>query len=82
MALRATAPIFVAQSVLDQARQAFAKQGSQQASGQQQPQEGQAEEEQAEEQQDDSSKDFRAIDKDKWTEILSQLDPDDFKYKM
>lgn len=82
MALRATAPIFVAQSVLDQARQAFAKQGSQQVSGQQQPQEGQAEEEQAEEQQDDSSKDFRAIDKDKWTEILSQLDPDDFKYKM
>ena len=82
MALRATAPIFVAQSVLDQARQAFTKQGSQQASGQQQPQEGQAEEEQAEEQQDDSSKDFRAIDKDKWTEILSQLDPDDFKYKM
>ncbi len=82
MALRATAPIFVAQSVLDQARQAFAKQGSQQQGGQQQPQEGQAEEEQPEEQQDDSSKDFRAIDKDKWTEILSQLDPDDFKYKM
>ena len=82
MALRATAPIFVAQSVLDQARQAFAKQGSQQPGGQQQPQEGQAEEEQPEEQQDDSSKDFRAIDKDKWTEILSQLDPDDFKYKM
>lgn len=82
MALRATAPIFVAQSVLDQARQAFANQGSQQPSGQQQPQEGQAEEEQPEEQQDDSSKDFRAIDKDKWTEILSQLDPDDFKYKM
>jgi len=82
MALRATAPIFVAQSVLDQARQAFAKQGSQQPSNQPQPQEGQAEEEQPEEQQDDSSKDFRAIDKDKWTEILSQLDPDDFKYKM
>lgn len=82
MALRATAPIFVAQSVLDQARQAFAKQGSQQPSNQPQPQEGQAEDEQPEEQQDDSSKDFRAIDKDKWTEILSQLDPDDFKYKM
>jgi len=30
----------------------------------------------------ESSKDFRAIDKDKWNEILSQLDADDFKYKM
>lgn len=77
MALRATAPIFVVQSVLDQARQAFANQG-----GQQPPQESPSEEGQLEEEQGESSKDFRAIDKDKWTEILSQLDPDDFKYKM
>ena len=83
MALRATSPIFVAQSVLDQARQAFANQGSQRpTSGQQPPPEGQPEEEQADEQQDDSPKDFRAIDKDKWKEILSQLDPDDFKNEM
>ena len=28
------------------------------------------------------TKDFKTIDKDKWTEILDNLDPDDFKYKM
>jgi hypothetical protein len=32
--------------------------------------------------EEESSKDFQAIDKDKWEEILQQLDPDDFKYKM
>ncbi len=82
MALRATAPIFVAQSVLEQARQAFANQGTPPQSQQDKPQEQLSEEERAEEQESDSSKDFRAIDKDKWNEILSQLDPDDFKYKM
>lgn len=82
MALRATAPIFVAQSVLEQARQAFANQGAAPQSQQDKPQEQLAEDERAEEQESDSSKDFRAIDKDKWNEILSQLDPDDFKYKM
>jgi hypothetical protein len=29
-----------------------------------------------------ASGDFQAVDKTKWEEILSQLDPDDFKYKM
>ena len=38
-----------------------------------------AEAPQEEEEQD---KDFRHIDKDKWNDILSELDPDDFKYKM
>jgi len=85
MALRATAPIYVSQAVLDQARLAFANQGtepsrtSQEASARQEPH---AEDEHTEEQEGESSKDFRAIDKDKWNEILSQLDPDDFKYKM
>jgi hypothetical protein len=32
--------------------------------------------------EDEQSKDFRSIDKEKWEEILGQLDPDDFKYKM
>jgi hypothetical protein len=27
-------------------------------------------------------KDFTGVDKDKWEELLSKLDPDDFKYKM
>ena len=83
MALRATAPIYVAQAVLDQARIAFANQGSEpQSESQSGGSQGSQEEGREDEAQNDSSKDFRAIDKDKWTEILSQLDADDFKYKM
>lgn len=89
MALRATAPIYVAQTVLDQARIAFSSPSAAPASpttnnptqdkgetteGEEQGQEAQELEE--------SSKDFRTIDKDKWEEILSQLEADDFKYKM
>lgn len=79
MALRASAPIFVAQQVLDQAKVAFASQGESaaQPSG---PGEGESAEEGAE--GGSSSSDFQAVDKTKWEEILSQLDPDDFKYKM
>lgn len=84
MALRASAPIYVSQQVLDQARVAFATQQGQMpptppphTDPQPPPEEGEhlVEEE-------ESSKDFQAIDKDKWEEILQQLDPDDFKYKM
>lgn len=89
MALRATAPIYVSQAVLDQARIAFSSPSAAPASpttnnptqdkgetteGEEQGQEAQELEE--------SSKDFRTIDKDKWEEILSQLEADDFKYKM
>ena len=89
MALRATAPIYVSQAVLDQARIAFSAPSAAPASpttnnptqdkgetteGEEQGQEAQELEE--------SSKDFRTIDKDKWEEILSQLEADDFKYKM
>lgn len=79
MALRASAPIFVAQQVLDQAKVVFASQGEfvTQPSG---PGEGESAEEGAE--GESSSSDFQAVDKTKWEEILSQLDPDDFKYKM
>jgi hypothetical protein len=84
MALRASAPIYVAQSVLDQAKVAF---GANNPLGQPEPQgapeEGAAaegEEGQAEEQSSDN--DFTGVDKDKWEELLSKLDPDDFKYKM
>jgi hypothetical protein len=84
MALRASAPIYVAQSVLDQAKVAF---GANNPLGQPEPQatqeEGSAaegEEGQAEEQS--SENDFTGVDKDKWEELLSKLDPDDFKYKM
>lgn len=83
MALRATAPIFVSQSVLDQARLALGHQRSEPTiSEQQSAQDKTTDAESVEDAEDDSSKDFRAIDKDKWSEILSQLDPDDFKYKM
>jgi hypothetical protein len=79
MALRASAPIYVAQQVLDQAKIAFASQGeaAPQSSGQG---EGAAADEAVE--GESSSSDFQAVDKAKWEEILSQLDPDDFKYKM
>jgi bifunctional DNase/RNase len=80
MALRASAPIYVAQQVLDQAKVAFASQGesSQLPARQAEGEVG----EQGAEGEGSSSSDFQAIDKAKWEEILSQLDPDDFKYKM
>ncbi len=85
MALRASAPIYVAQQVLDQARVAIEGQGliaPPSPSGQTEgspPPEG---EEGSEEAEAPTSSDFQAVDKTKWEEILSQLDPDDFKYKM
>jgi len=79
MALRASAPIYVAQQVLDQAKVAFASQGegapqlSRQGEGEAGDEVGEGE---------SPSSDFQAVDKAQWEEILSQLDPDDFKYKM
>lgn len=79
IALRAAAPIYVTQQVLDQAKVAFSAAGSHSAAGGEGP---------AGEEGEDSdalggiSKDFKTIDKDKWSEILNNLDPDDFKYKM
>lgn len=81
MALRAAAPIYVTQQVLDQARVAFASQGQVPAS-QPSPQEGGAAEEGEAESEATTASDFQTLDKEKWEEILSQLDPDDFKYKM
>lgn len=83
MALRASAPIYVAQQVLDQARVAFASQqsGASPQKAKPEPQESPAEEGEGGAGEEPSN-DFRAVDKDKWEEILSQLDPDDFKYKM
>lgn len=89
MALRATAPIYVSQAVLDQARIAFSSPSAAPASPTtNNPTQDKGEttegEEQGQESQEleESSKDFRTIDKDKWEEILSQLEADDFKYKM
>jgi hypothetical protein len=87
MALRAHAPIYVAQQVLDQAKVAFANMPATVPTEPPPAEPSSADEtaESAESEQDaetDSSKDFRSIDKDKWQEILNQLDPDDFKYKV
>ena len=79
MALRASAPIYVAQQVLDQAKVAFASQGEAVPQSSH-PGEGESAEEGGE--GESPSSDFQAVDKAKWEEILSQLDPDDFKYKM
>jgi len=90
MALRASAPIYVAQSVLEQAKIAFA--GTNPLSGMggssadakaQEAESAQGETSEAgEAEAEEGSTDFTGIDKDKWEELLSDLDPEDFKYKM
>jgi bifunctional DNase/RNase len=105
LSLRASAPVYVAQQVLDQAKVAFAGSSTPSKSSDDVPVGGDGGGEAGEEgdasaqgapsdegsaegaegeivPEDDQSSDFRAIDKDKWEEILSQLDPDDFKYKV
>jgi bifunctional DNase/RNase len=85
LSLRASAPIYVAQQVLDQAKVAFdagntpVPMGERSEPADETVTQGTQEEAP---QEDDQSNDFRAIDKDKWEEILQQLDADDFKYKM
>ena len=80
LAVRAAAPIYVTQTVIDKAKIAFSvsMEGEEGAAGP----EGAAEGELGAEQAGSSSQDFKNIDKEKWEEILADLDPDDFKYKM
>lgn len=81
LALRATAPIYVMQQVLDQAKMSFA--GTFPGAGaKSESSEGGSEEGSKEDAEGQKGPDFKNIDKDKWTEILDDLDPDDFKYKM
>ena len=80
IALRASAPIYVTQQVLDQARIAFSSASS--AADNRSPQQGAEGEEGEEREPNMGVKNLANIDKDKWTEILDDLDPDDFKYKM
>jgi bifunctional DNase/RNase len=81
MALRASAPIYVAREVVEQAQVAFSSADSGATNESAPPAIAQSEEEAAPE-VDESAKDFRSIDKEKWEKILGELDPDDFKYKM
>lgn len=80
LALREQSPIFVAQQVLDQAKIAFApaepapEQGGDPKTGDagkpKQPEEHPA------------LRNLSNLDREKWSEILEELNPDDFKYKM
>lgn len=84
LALRVSAPIFVAEHVLDQARVSLStdESSSGEPSGNVSEEEGSAISESPEQSPEQTAeKDFKHIDKDKWSEILSELDPDDFKYK-
>ena len=77
IALRAAAPIYVTQRVLEQAKITFAEQQKQQNKG------GENEGDTVEgDNPPTPGGDFSSIDKEKWNEILDNLDPDDFKYKM
>lgn len=88
VALRAEAPIFVAQHVLDQAKMNFSlPPGTEEPTPSERSEDKPTAEKgsagsQGEPPAEEQDKDFRHIDKDKWNEILSELDPDDFKYKM
>ena len=83
IALRAQAPIFVASKVIEQARMHFTsaenapKDPNPLASQMQPPQNPDGTED-----PNGGGPDFKNISKDKWQEILKELDPDDFKYKM
>ena len=94
MALRASAPIYVSQQVLEHARKAFS-QTPQVPEAQDTGEEGVIGEGEAGEAETadeveaegeavlfDPSKDFKNIEKERWEEILRQLDEEDFKYKV
>jgi len=72
LAVRASASIFVNRAVLEQAKITFDAAGQPTGEGT----------DASSEPSDEGSTDFRNIEKDKWVEILEELDPDDFKYKM
>lgn len=80
IAVRAQAPIFVAQHVIDQAKMNVPLvppvEPAPTETGQEQPESA---EQQGAEPED---ADLSTIDKGKWKDILDDLDPDDFKYKM
>lgn len=82
LALRASAPIYVVQKVVDQARIAIEASSAPAENKEPGAGEGQAEADSSAEEVNGGQKDFQNIDKDKWNEILSNLDPDDFKYKV
>ena len=87
LAVRAAAPIYVMSSVVDQAKVAFESLESVAGPLNQKPSETEpvapesADADATDEEVDEGQK-FAEVDRDKWTEILAELDPEDFKYKM
>ncbi|RMD85193.1 MAG: bifunctional nuclease family protein [Candidatus Dadabacteria bacterium] len=79
IALRASAPIFVSKVVLERARVAMENASSAGEESKVEEQEG-VEEDVIN--KGVCEKDFNSIDREKWSKILAELDPDDFKYKM
>lgn len=89
IALRASAPIYVTSSVVNQAKVAFESLEGVAGPLNEKPSEGEgggSEDQQGDEQSGEEGGpekgDFAGVDRDKWTEILAELDPEDFKYKM
>lgn len=86
IALRTASPIYVAREVLNQAQIRFGQEGDLEEPSSEQGDEGGAsgEEGSSGEEQPETDylpQDFKSIDKEKWSEMLADLDPEDFKYK-
>jgi uncharacterized protein len=74
LAIRSAAPIFVSQKVLNEAKITFTMNDED---------EGEEVEEDAESADPTRERrDLSALERDQWSDILDDLDPDDFKYKM
>jgi len=80
LAIRAAAPIFVASKVLLNVKIAVGEAPTHFSNPKEPTIPGDVAESEIAE--IEGEKDFRNVDKDKWAEILAELDPDDFKYKM
>lgn len=81
LAIRASAPIYVTNGVLEQAKIPFVKTEPQPEGGRPEEQSlGATGEEYNVE--PDAGVDFHSVEREKWEDILNELDPDDFKYKM
>ncbi len=81
IALRASAPIFVTKAVLDQAQITFAQSAQEAGEAVENAEEEIPVDENAQQEEAYPERDFKNIDKEKWNEVLEDLDPDDFKYK-
>jgi bifunctional DNase/RNase len=80
IALRASAPIFVAQAVLDQAKISFtATNDKTEDDAESDAAEG---DEKQQQQPESGAGEFRQMNREQWEKILEELDPEDFKYKV